>query len=261
VSCDRFRDVLADAAAGGVLSAELGAHLVGCAACRARLEQQRALLARVDAELRLALDVEPSLGLLQRARRTAEERILAPSFAPWRWLIPAAATVGVLVLGFALSRGGRETGNGTAVPTAQSTDAAAPASRGPVRLDPNVPETRPPDSGRAPFAVAASPHPSARATRPGDAGSAVPRAARLAVARPARPAEPEVLVPESEAEVFRSFVRNVGLRQWESRSLLAAGLEPQAPPVTDILIGGVEIAPLAVEPLPTSDEPLPRSDS
>jgi hypothetical protein len=239
MSCNRFRDEMGDVAAGATASGDLRQHLAGCEACRARLESQRVLITRIDGELRSALSLDPTPGLLLRARRRAEERSFATRMNHWRWLVPAAVALGVLVLGVSL---GRDSGRPPAPDRATVAEARRPAPAGTAAAGRGEPEPPSP-------------------ARPAPAAEPALRTARAVVARPARPAGPEVLVPRNEAEVLLSFVRSVGTRPWDPRSLLAAGLEPEAAPVPDIRVGAVEIPPLAVEPLPENDAHLSRSDS
>lgn len=244
MTCDRFRDELADAAAGAAASQALEAHLAGCEPCRARLGQARALLGRVDAELASALRIAPSPALVPQVRRRLAEPEAAWSGGPWRWLVPAAVGLATLVLGFYLGRG---TGG---APQRETRTAQAPEGAGPPEPAPAIPPTAP-----------AAAEPAASVRPPAAAAPSPARVARAAAAGPARTREPEVLVPKGEAEAFLTFVRSVSLRPWDPRSLLAAGLEPEPVPLPDIRMGAVEIAPLAVEPLPQDDRPLPRSDS
>lgn len=238
MSCERFRDELGDAAAGAPASARLVQHLQGCDICRARLEGERALLARIDVELRSSLSIEPTPGLLLRARRRAEERSSAPAIA-WRWLVPAAVSAFALVLAVSL---GRDGGRPPAADRTRLAEVPRLVPSAPPAVGPVEPEIAPPG-------------------RPTPAREPGLRTAPAAASRPSRSAEPEVLVTENEAVVFRSFVRSVATRSWDPRSLLAAGLEPEAPPVSDIQVGAVEIAPLAIEALPNTDSPVTRSDS
>jgi hypothetical protein len=57
--CDRYDTDLTAGAAGEAITRDLEAHLEGCASCRERLAEKRALLESVDQVLRMD-PVEPS---------------------------------------------------------------------------------------------------------------------------------------------------------------------------------------------------------
>lgn len=95
MSCDRWRDPIADVAAGEPVTPALEAHLGICSACQQALLDEQALHARIVGELRQALRVAPSPNLLPLVR----EQI---SRARVRWvslLLPAAAGLALLVFG------------------------------------------------------------------------------------------------------------------------------------------------------------------
>jgi len=80
-----------DGALDAAASAEMEAHLAGCAECRAQAEEERALRAR----LRALAPVEPPAELEARVRRSLRAR---PRTVPW--LLPLAAGI-VALLGWA----------------------------------------------------------------------------------------------------------------------------------------------------------------
>lgn len=59
MSCQDRIDAIRDHASGGEATAELRAHLDGCAACRQRLEEARAKLALLDRALAAEINVAP----------------------------------------------------------------------------------------------------------------------------------------------------------------------------------------------------------
>ena len=102
------RVVLIETALGPAPTADLARHFAECARCRAELQRQRGLLARIDGEIQAGLQLAASPACLARAARQAAQR---PP-AAWRlsgWVLPVAAAVGVLALsGLALRRGAVE---------------------------------------------------------------------------------------------------------------------------------------------------------
>jgi hypothetical protein len=84
--CERFHEAIASHAAGAVLDPATAAHLSACDICAARLDDQRRLLADVDAELERALAVVASPELVTRV--TARAGASRPRPTTWR---PAVA--------------------------------------------------------------------------------------------------------------------------------------------------------------------------
>jgi anti-sigma factor RsiW len=124
MSCEKSRKMLLDAASGAG-SRELESHLSGCERCRAALAEERALLDRIDSELRDSLETEPSLAFLPAVRRRVDELRALRQSALHRWMVPALATlVGLLVGGHFL----RETARGPAADVSPAVRTAAPAA-------------------------------------------------------------------------------------------------------------------------------------
>jgi hypothetical protein len=96
--CDRFRSQLADVALGAPATPPLLSHLEACPRCSAWLDRERALLARIDDEVRATLALTPSADLPALARRRAAETARASGSGRWWWLVPAAAAAGALAL-------------------------------------------------------------------------------------------------------------------------------------------------------------------
>ncbi|PYQ53248.1 MAG: hypothetical protein DMF78_09420 [Acidobacteria bacterium] len=226
MSCERFEEETIDVAAGRPPSAAFGAHLAGCTACRARVNEQRHVLEDVDRVMGAGLNVAPSPDLAARVEARLRER---DDRSRWRpvWVAAMAAVLGaVLLAGWMARRPGGE------VPT------------GP-RQATTSPETRPgPDQSRV--------TPSDRPATPRARAVTRPRAAtpRVAVSAPRRAAaiatEPLVLVPPGQGEALRRFVANLGRGTRPAPPLLVAGasvdgaVEP--PPL-------LEIPAVTVEPL------------
>jgi hypothetical protein len=225
MACERFRDALADVAAGEPAPASLEAHLASCEGCRAALHVLRQALAVADAEMAGLAATEPSPDLAARIRRAVVESGAAgPAFEAWPspawrfgWLWPAVAAGAALLVALAV---GLERGT-----------APAPEPRVAVDDRPSpIPSPRPADS--APPQVV--PRDVARV------GPEAPRAER-AVA----PAEPEVLVPPGEREALLRLVALVHRERMAPPGLAAAGqlsadLAEPAP---------IDIPPLEIVPL------------
>jgi hypothetical protein len=239
--CERFRDALTDAGAGGPLPAALEAHLAACEACRAELLALRRALAVADAEMTELASAEPSPGLAARIRQAVdasetggsarrEGSWLALRFGwPWPAMAATAATAATLLVALALVLG-RSTG-----PTSRSRVAADVAQPQPTDSAQVAEPTGEPVIPRD--AVPAGPEGSAEAADPSSPG-------RDVAPRGDKPAEPEVLVPPGEGEVLLRFAALVRPRVVSSDSLLVADVsgpltEPKA----------VEIQPLVIAPL------------
>jgi hypothetical protein len=227
MSCERFEEETIDVAAGRPPSRGMEAHLGGCPACRARLDQRRRVLADVDHVLRARLGAGPSPELAARVMSRLAE---GEARAPWRpfWLAAVAAGLGAALLAGWMARGPEGE-----VPT------------GP-RQATTSPETRPrqDDSLVTPSGEPATP--TAPAVTP-------PRASIARVAARARRRaattdglEPLVLVPPGQEKALRRFVTNLGRGTAPAPPLLMAGTPVdgavQPPPL-------LEIPAVSVEPL------------
>jgi putative zinc finger protein len=236
MACERYREALTDFAAGGLLPAELEAHLETCAACREELALSRRALETVDADLRQLAAVEPSRDLAARIRLAAAELAAAEEVAnAWH---PAfalrALAVGVLVavLAFVLFRG----------------RAPSPASVATVSPRPPQTEAMPRSSPPAPEAPAAS-----RSTVSARPMEGVRRP--LPPARPALPPEPEVLVPPGQLEALERLAALVNRQRVASPSLAAVEQgSPELVPPRPIEVRSVEITPLAIVPSESADD-------
>jgi anti-sigma factor RsiW len=265
--CERYREALADVAAGAPAPAAVEAHLASCGACRAELRVLQRALAVADAEMAGLLAAEPTPELAVRIRQAvAEAESRGPALShelssAWRfgWLWPATAAAATLLVALAVALG-RGTESTPAPRVAVSSDRPEPT--GSTR----VPEPRgefviPRDSdrtgpeGSAGTADTSSPGPAdaprgdrvvAKATgelpvRARDDGvpTRAPSADRRAI-----PAEPEVLVPPGETEALLRFAALLQRRAVAPDSLLVADLSaPLAEP------RAVELAPLVIIPL------------
>jgi hypothetical protein len=221
MSCERFKARLTDLALGAD-DAELHAHLDSCAACRAALEAQRALVASIDRGVAALVDVEPSTDLAARVRRRIAPGEVAPRprFAFWRPLTAAAVLTLVLVVALLIGRSSRP-------PASARRTEPTPAARA---------TTPPVPAPQAEVARAQTPPPAAVGRHPRGEQ-------RLVTAT-----EPEVLVPRGEmAAVMRLFNDNHGGKA-DGTSLLAttASVADSLQPMTTAALA---IVPLEIEPL------------
>ncbi len=223
MACERYREALSDVAAGTAASADVEAHLVLCADCRAELAALRQALAVSDEELDRLLRVEPSPELAARIRTALSESAAEPGWRPgWRFSLAAAVAALVLAAGFVALR------HSPVQPPALVTD------RGPTPVTPTpeivAPLSRPPVE---------------RPSEPGSSSAvASHRVGGLRGAPAQRAPEPEVLVQAGEAEALLRFAASLRRRTVASDSLLVADhSSPLAEPKD------VEIRPLAIVPL------------
>jgi hypothetical protein len=245
MACERFRDALADVAAGGPAAAAFEAHLAACEACRAELAMLRQALAVADEELAGRLSAEPSPGLLARIRQAVTEP--EPSSAwrfGWLWPVTAAAATLLVALVVVMGRGtppapGRRVAADAARQEATGSTPVARASGEPV-IPRDIKRTGPEGS----TGPAESSH--------GDAVVRVERApARSRTAgRRAVAQEPEVLVPPGDAEALLLFASHLQGRPVELGSLLVADLSAPLPEPKALEIAPIEFVPL--DPAETS---------
>ena len=240
MACERFRDALADVAAGEPAPAGVEAHLATCEACRAELAGLRRALAVADAEMAGLLAAEPTPELAARIRQAvAEAESRGPALphelsSAWRfgWLWPGMAAAATLLVALAVAVGrGTES---TPAPRV-AVDAARPGS-----VVPSV-------HGRAAGRLEPGPsHVDAAARARGDGASARSRSAD----RRAIPAEPEVLVPPGEVKALLRFAEHLQRRSVPTDSLLVADLSVPLPEPKALEIAPLEIVPL--DPAETS---------
>jgi len=221
MSCERYRDALADVAVGSPAPGGVESHLAGCEACRAELGMLRRALDLADEEMAGLRSAEPSPELAVRIRQAVTDSDEAPA---WRfgWLWPAVAVAATLAVALvAWPRRGPEPG----APVGSSARVESPA--------PALP-TMPREPARPALTATAS-------------ATVVPPAASRRSPRPRAPREeaaPEVLVPPGEAEALLRFAAHLQTRVVSPDSLLVADLSAPLPEPK-----GVEIQPLEIVPL------------
>lgn len=233
MACERYREALADAAAGAAPRWDLEAHLAVCTACRADLDGLRRALGAADAEMASLLAADASPALKARILRAVAEDG-GPTERPWRsiWLWGTAAAATLLVaLAVVMGRGGPR-GPRPTPDEATATRAARPGN--------DHREAR----GAQP-APAASPATPGRPTQDG------PHVSRPSPrARGTFTPEPDVLVPLGEEEALLRLASDLMRRGVPPDSLLVADSSaPLAEPKP------IEIEPLDIVPLDPAETP------
>ena len=245
--CSRYREALADRAAGGPVPHEVDAHLAACADCRSELEELRAALGVADAALRSLVAEEPGPDLRARILRAAAETEAPIAWAARGRLAATVFITGGLVAAALLvalwrSEGHRPTPSGAHVATSD----ARPTPNIPPLSDAPLSPGRPTAGGSAPRSTSApvqQSHPAGRPQAP----------------KPPRE-EPEVLVPPGEAEAVWRFAAALRDRVVDPGSLLTS--TPEAPLVEPrpIDLVAIEVVALASSSPPSDEESLEEGD-
>ncbi len=232
MSCELLRSTLLDAALGAPIPAALQSHLDLCASCRTALERERGALARIDGQIRGLMAATPSVAMVPRVRqRLAEGAAIRPRPLVV-WLLPMAAVVGLLSIGlFFARRAPSERADRPTQSLAETTKVAPTPYEGPQRLDPTTPPPRP---------------------------------VRVAFARPVRPSEPEVLIPQEDQIALARYherlrhkrVTWLSFRAGQPRNI---DVLPTVATIDDahirIFVQSIDIAPL-VAPAIEQESPL-----
>lgn len=227
MSCDRYAPALADHACGADLAPDVAAHLRTCAACAARLADERRAIAGLDGELQQLLAVEPSAHFATRvqAHVRAESAPRPRPFFLWSGLAAAAAVTLAAVIVYG-PRGSRQIETAPAPAPATTTAKAAPLSQ-------------PAESGTT-----------EQTTRMGASRARVADGPRRTVAATTTAAstEPEVLVPPDQARALERYVALLHGGQLET-SDLAQEPAPQLSVPADLTIGPLTVKPIAIDTL------------
>lgn len=259
MACERYREALADVAAGLPAPAGLQVHLGSCEMCRGELRAMRQALAVADAEMAGLATAEPTPELAARIRQAvADARELLPhqpgrlqggvtewGLPPkWRfgWLWPATAAACMLLVALAVwtlrghpsapeprvaqdtarpqPTGSAGASGPTGAPVIRSEERPVPVSKGTGRVAPT-------NAGRSERRESRTPG--------GSLGTPQGR-----VPRDDRAHQPEVIVAPGEAEALMRFVALVHRDRLVPASLAAAGQ-----PSPDL----AELAPIDIQPL------------
>ncbi|HXK11773.1 MAG TPA: hypothetical protein VMT70_19165 [Vicinamibacteria bacterium] len=232
MACERYREALADVAAGVPAPAAVEEHLGSCAGCREELAVRRRALALADEELAALLSAEPSPSLTARIRQEAARPSSAPvlRFA-WLWPATAAAAAAAALLVALVVWLGRG-------------PSPSPEARVAVHA-PVVPRDSA-SPGREGSATRPMPRAAPRPAPEGSTGSPYPSPPRRPpAARPDVLREPEVLVPPGGGEALLRLVAIVHRERLSPAGLAAAG-QP-APELTELV--PLDIKPLEIVPL------------
>jgi len=245
--CERYRDALADRAAGGPARPAVEAHVAACAECRAELETLRRALSLADSTLRALVAGEASLGLRDRIRRAMTEADDRSRRSLTGWPFAWTAALGGSVLAAAVFIAAWRSGSLARGPhTSPAPTTAEEPGRSPV---PETPRSAAPamaaNAGPA-AALRAGRSPSARTSRARDMAATTTRRPR-ALELP--PDDPEVLVPPGEAEGLWRFAADLRERVVDPASLLASA--PSAPLVEP---QAIDLVPLEMVTLESSHE-------
>jgi hypothetical protein len=210
MTCEKYRNVLIDAAAGEPLDGGLADHLEGCTPCRAILEREQELFTAIDDALRARMNAEPQAGFLAgvHAQITHEaQRQDAQKQSGWNpmWALAGAAALALALVVIAHPWGRLQqqpvTAESVKVPALRAHE--SPAMTQSVR-------------GSADYS---------RTQQHARLVSAQPRHAQTPVAKQPATVEPEVLVPPDEAKAFALFVARVAGRDAMAEALVRPAVE------------------------------------
>jgi hypothetical protein len=220
--CKHYKNALIEAAASGAEPpGDLRAHLAGCADCRVTFEQERSLLASIDAGLQVTANPEVPTSLLPRVRARLDE----VDTRQLRWFQPLVFAAASIALALAILLFARPPHSNPGIQAKQT---------------PQIPVDEAPGANTA----HQSPGPGAQIVSANATNSQT--RVRSTLSRPVASSQPEVLVPPDEREAFARFVAVLGERRELALALVTAppqmkevpsGLEP-------FQINGLEIKPL-----------------
>ena len=223
MSCEQYREKMFDVLADGAtaLSVEISAHLGICAGCREFYEEQRSLLAAVDAGVRAMVNEEAPASLLPMVRARIEEAPTRRKTWHPAWGMAVAAAV-ILAIGLGMIRHSQEqNGQWTEVVRVPSPDSAA---------------------------IVTTPGASGMEQRAEQKKQSVPR---KAMARNLVPSSQvaEVMVLVDEREAYATFVARLP----EERAAAAGLVRPAAQQEGPVEIALLQIKELEVDPLERSE--------
>ena len=227
MTCDKHKENLIDAAAGGALvDRELALHLEHCDRCRATLQRERELFSAIDNGLRVPLVTQPGPGFLPKLHAQMERNASTRSRRTSMWALAGAAAVVVVIALMHPWTGPRK-------PTAGGHERAAVA---PAQERPSVAEV-----------AEVKKSVSARRQR------TVPVRRRSVIDQVAD-REPEVLVPPDEAKAFAQFVARVAGRDVRAEAVVRPMRDQAGEPKELLELPLVDIADLQHESLGSGEE-------
>lgn len=225
--CDKYKDALIEAAAGGAVPASLREHMDTCAPCSSALDAQQTLFTMVDAGLRSRTNVGVPGNFDHRVRAALETQASAQgrryssvfAFAS----MAAAAAVAAAILLMPDSNLGRKEKPSSAIERAELSASQSMAAR-------STSKEIQPSSRRPPGFRGNASNVSLSSNRAASGNNGV-----------------EVLVPEGQEELLIKYMEGIAGRR--PRVAITASLqhEPEMKPVE---VSPVEISALVVKPLP-----------
>ena len=224
MSCDTYKDALNSVAAGAPATSALRSHLVSCAACRAALAAEQALLGSIDAGLRLVANAEipPSLVPSARVRlqeSTPQARWIVPSLVPAAAVLLVALFVAHEFRWFILKPSDRNSAASVSPPT-QPEHSQSPSFTA---------RRTPPQTTRLAAAVLSR-------------GSSSPLASR---SESQAETVPEILVPRDQQALLADYAE-----QWRNhRRVVLTAEQSSDAPLKPLEVAPIQIALLDVKPL------------
>jgi hypothetical protein len=227
MSCERYQEILIEAAGGGAgLPLALREHVELCAKCRATFAAEQTLFAAIDANLRRTAGAEVPASFLPRVRAS-----VADEATPARALIPhwagAMATAAVL-LSLLAAQNFRHR-------TRHSPDEQAATNHTPALTAPSVP-----------LQTSAGPKPSIRSHAAGLSRTQLVPASSLANSQ-----EPEVLVPAGEEALLLRFCETLRSTPDHAAALVADAQNADPKPLA---IAPLEFNELDIKTLDARDD-------
>lgn len=240
--CGRYREAIADAAAGMPLPGDAEAHVAVCEACRSELRDLRQALALAETALRDLGSEEPDPLLRARIREAVAEGREASAQRRTRWWPgwgAAAATAVICVAAVIAWR--------TAAPSRPQEAASVPTPAAPL------PAGADSDDPELSAEVSPGPEPGRSPTRGPDDLTVRPARGETSVAAPAAPrrGETEVLMPPGQTEAVVRFAVLI----LHERVAPAALMDGDRSSLDLVKPAPLEIQPLEIVPLDPAETP------
>jgi hypothetical protein len=220
--CKHYKNALIEAAASGAEPpGDLRAHLAGCADCRVTFEQERSLLASIDAGLQVTANPEVPTSLLPRVRARLDE----VDTRQLRWFQPLVFAAASIALALAILLFARPPHSNPGIQAKQT---------------PQIPVDEAPGANTA----HQSPGPGAQIVSANATNSQT--RVRSTLSRPVASSQPEVLVPADEGEAFARFVATLQERGDVAVALVTPSSDAKGEPASlePLQINRLEVKPL-----------------